>query len=681
STSTETATGSSTTYNYDQHGNQSTSGTAPFNRIAKDASNYYEYDAEGNVKLRKTYKSVLTEESLSLLNYSAAYWLTHGSPGTEVDSVDVPGSVTSGTFRLRLQDIEIYSFTDTGTPNVPLLTLKVEVDPPNSGTVEVFNQTITPQPVNGSTTLFEISNYEVSFGSTHSGDMRVIFEYPDQDALLLERFYTTSGKIYIDRLDRTIDYEWNHRNDLDKVTALYPGSTVGARTVEYSYDAFGNLVGRKDSYGASLEEEFYINEFGSRLLTLEAVSVGGTRTLQLDKHELRIPDSNGLLLVEDWDYDAASGNANNHLVLWTMADPQGTIRHVVKEQSGAAPTAYKLTYDDFGRAHQEVDHDDTLPVERVRYRFQGLLYDPAAEVYFVDGKYYAPTGARLISEDRSLKAYGDSNPYRFGNNSPERLEGGATPGVMIASSKSSYFDHLDVSTVGHSLLDAVGMIPVVGIAADLGNGIWYAAEGDHLNAGFSFGAAVPGLGYLANAAKLGGKATKLYKSSLAADIAVNGAQSSYAIGQGMATIAENPANLSGYAQVGMGAFGFGVNARAASRFNQQCFIAGTEVWVPSETMSTGASMATIAAVEDVSRWSWQQSVGVGLLVTGIAGWFMFEPIMQRKKYRRRLAAHDSIFGQELDWGGENTADLDEIFGDLSELFGASERPHRFAWSR
>lgn len=51
-----------------------------------------------------------------------------------------------------------------------------------------------------------------------------------------------------------------------------------------------------------------------------------------------------------------------------------------------------------------------------------------------------------------------------------------------------------ISNVGHTILDGAGFLPVVGAAADVVNGVWYAAEGKETDAAFSFGAAVPGVG-------------------------------------------------------------------------------------------------------------------------------------------------------------------------------------------
>jgi hypothetical protein len=63
------------------------------------------------------------------------------------------------------------------------------------------------------------------------------------------------------------------------------------------------------------------------------------------------------------------------------------------------------------------------------------------------------------------------------------------------------------SDLGHTALDLIGLVPVIGEPADALNAGWYAAEGDWVNAGLSLAAMVPVAGWLATGGKLGYKAT------------------------------------------------------------------------------------------------------------------------------------------------------------------------------
>lgn len=67
--------------------------------------------------------------------------------------------------------------------------------------------------------------------------------------------------------------------------------------------------------------------------------------------------------------------------------------------------------------------------------------------------------------------------------------------------------NVSLSDVGHTVLDVAGLVPVIGAPADGINAVWYAAEGDWVNAGLSATGMIPIAGEAATAAKLGVKAT------------------------------------------------------------------------------------------------------------------------------------------------------------------------------
>jgi hypothetical protein len=79
--------------------------------------------------------------------------------------------------------------------------------------------------------------------------------------------------------------------------------------------------------------------------------------------------------------------------------------------------------------------------------------------------------------------------------------------------------------VGHAALDVAGMVPVIGEAADVANGIWYAAEGNYEDAALSMAAAVPGIGAAATAAKYAKKGAKAVDAVKGAGKTSKGAKS------------------------------------------------------------------------------------------------------------------------------------------------------------
>ena len=79
------------------------------------------------------------------------------------------------------------------------------------------------------------------------------------------------------------------------------------------------------------------------------------------------------------------------------------------------------------------------------------------------------------------------------------------------------------SSVVHITLDVVGLIPVVGEAADLANAAIYAAEGDYQNAAISAAAAIPFAGWAASGVKAGKHASNAISATRATTTTAEGA--------------------------------------------------------------------------------------------------------------------------------------------------------------
>lgn len=119
-------------------------------------------------------------------------------------------------------------------------------------------------------------------------------------------------------------------------------------------------------------------------------------------------------------------------------------------------------------------------------------------LYYMRARYYNPEIKRFINQDVLTGSIIDSpslNRYAYVEGNPISL---ADPFGLSPA--------LNWNSLGHTLLDVLGFIPVVGFVFDIANGIWYAAEGDGFMAFSSFVSALPGLGDVAGA---GLKAMKL----------------------------------------------------------------------------------------------------------------------------------------------------------------------------
>jgi hypothetical protein len=89
------------------------------------------------------------------------------------------------------------------------------------------------------------------------------------------------------------------------------------------------------------------------------------------------------------------------------------------------------------------------------------------------------------------------------------LEDGGKAFEGAMSKAANVAEKMSPSALGHTALDLVGMVPVVGSVANLANAGWYAAGGDWADAAASAAAAIPLAGDGVDAAKLGDDALKL----------------------------------------------------------------------------------------------------------------------------------------------------------------------------
>ena len=110
-------------------------------------------------------------------------------------------------------------------------------------------------------------------------------------------------------------------------------------------------------------------------------------------------------------------------------------------------------------------------------------YSPAGEKKLIAlnaGDFVLRSYRKGTSQDKGLDLWGDAGEYWSSVGLIEKPE-----------------------DLGHLFLDIVGLIPVIGVVADLANMFWYIGQERYLYAGLSLFAALPIGGYLANALKLG----------------------------------------------------------------------------------------------------------------------------------------------------------------------------------
>ena len=102
-----------------------------------------------------------------------------------------------------------------------------------------------------------------------------------------------------------------------------------------------------------------------------------------------------------------------------------------------------------------------------------------------------------------------------------------------------------LSEIVHGVLDVAGLVPGFGEPADGINALFYAAEGDHVNAALSAAAMIPFAGVATTAGKLGGKVAKgVTKAAEKAKVAlkIDSPQLGKKLGKHVEDFGGNPAN-------------------------------------------------------------------------------------------------------------------------------------------
>ncbi len=265
-------------------------------------------------------------------------------------------------------------------------------------------------------------------------------------------------------------------------------AATGGGTSTYVYDADGNRLLRRDPGSTTL----YL---GSAELTLNTATgeLSGTRYYPTDGGPTIARTSDGRL-----SYIASDLNGTGTTAIDTSS--LGVTRRAFKpfgEERGAQPA----------------------PGEWLGEKgFVGGSQDKATGLTHLGAREYDPKLGRFLSVDPVIDT---SDPqqlqgYLYANNSPltfsdpSGLWWGSSIVKKATQAVSKAVDvvkenYSTISNIGHTVLDVAGMIPVIGDACDIVNGVWYAAEGDWKNAAMSLVAVVPVIGSAATAARIASK--------------------------------------------------------------------------------------------------------------------------------------------------------------------------------
>jgi RHS repeat-associated protein len=323
---------------------------------------------------------------------------------------------------------------------------------------------------------------------------------------------------------------------------------------DYDYDAYGRL--ERVSQNGEETEKYTYDGFDRKTKLVKDVNDDGNpakTTLYaydpLDRQTSKTEDATGTKRVTGMHYlgltqQVLTEDVNNKLSKIYQYSPDGEMLGQIRfgdDGNGSAEDVYmgfnthsdveqltdnngntKTTYgytaygeEDLKQSTGDDKTDSATPdkPEKNSYRFNTTRHDKSSDSYDMGFRDYSPGTNRFLTLDLYNGALSDlgmsvdpwtNNRYTFGAGNPlsqVELDGHGWFDDAVGFIEA----HADI---GHTILDVVSMVPVVGSAAAVVNGAWYAAEGDVANAAMSFASAVPGAAVVAGAVKLGKAAVK-----------------------------------------------------------------------------------------------------------------------------------------------------------------------------
>jgi RHS repeat-associated protein len=323
---------------------------------------------------------------------------------------------------------------------------------------------------------------------------------------------TTTNRYDRNRLHTSTTAGVTSTYNYDPLGRLDTVSVGGQRTQKYYYDGFDRTAKMTAGTGATAKSTTYVYDPFDRT---QSQTVGSKTTaftyLGMDSQVLREDVEDG----DDTSYQYApwaqkltqikhkSGGSTERSQY--VYHPHGDVEAITKDD-GTTRSTYGYTA--YGKDDQSqysgADQPDTgegggeeEPYNA--YRFNSARFDAGSGTYDMGFRNYDPGLNRFLTRDMFGGALADmalatdpftGNRYAFAGGNP----------ISFVELTGHLFG-MSWSDIGHAALDVVGLVPVVGEVADVANGIWYAAEGNYVDAALSLSSAIPLAGYGATAIK------------------------------------------------------------------------------------------------------------------------------------------------------------------------------------
>ncbi|WP_228039807.1 golvesin C-terminal-like domain-containing protein [Streptomyces chromofuscus] len=308
----------------------------------------------------------------------------------------------------------------------------------------------------------------------------------------------------------------------DPLGRLDTVSSNGSTQEKYTYDGFDRIAKHTGGTGASAKTTTYVYDAFDRTASQTTSGTTGKTTLftYLGMEDKVLREEVAGKATKSYQYSPwgqkltqikhnTDGTKEYSQFLY---HPKGDVEAITKTDGTTRATyGYTAYGSDDDKQFTGADKPDAQNPDKEaynEYRFNAQRYDDGSGTYDMGFRNYSPGLNRFLTRDMYGGALDDmslaTDPYT-GN---RYAFAGGNPISFVELDGHLFGLDVSLSDVGHAALDVAGMVPVIGEAADVANGIWYAAEGNYADAALSMAAAVPGIGAAATAAKYAKKGAK-----------------------------------------------------------------------------------------------------------------------------------------------------------------------------
>ncbi|MFF2941201.1 DNRLRE domain-containing protein [Streptomyces niveus] len=305
----------------------------------------------------------------------------------------------------------------------------------------------------------------------------------------------------------------------DPLGRLDTVSSNGSTQEKYTYDGFDRMARHTAGSGGSQTTTSYVYDAFDRTQSQTTSGTSGKTTaftyLGMDSKVLREEVAGKATKSYQWSpwgqqltQIKHKDDGSKEYSQFTY-HPKGDVEAITKDDGTTRATYGYTAYgsDESGlfTGADKPDAQNPAAEPYNEYRYNGKRYDAASGTYDMGFRNYDPGLNRFLTRDMYNGALADmtlgSDPYT-GN---RYAFAGGNPIAFVELDGHLFGVDISISDVGHAVLDVAGQVPVIGEVADGANAIWYAAEGNWVDAGISAAGMIPFAGSVATGARLTSK--------------------------------------------------------------------------------------------------------------------------------------------------------------------------------